>query len=297
MSKYKVGGKCGRWTFLKEAELLEGYKEKVVLCRCDCGVERLIRVSSLAGKNPRSTSCGCYNKEVISGVKKPLDVGSKWGMLTVTGEAVQNSDSKEYYYPVKCDCGSEEKLVRVNSLKSGVTISCGCYGLSILKNSDGNPTHGMSNTPIYYIWNSMRQRCENPNAVGYENYGGRGIKVCDEWLIFENFFADMGHRPEGMSIERIDVNGNYCKENCIWADKTQQCFNRRKFKNKSSQYVGVSLNSATGKWSSEIKKNHVYRNLGTFVSEIEAAQAYDRACIEWYGVTKNFPLEDYLKEK
>lgn len=124
-----------------------------------------------------------------------------------------------------CDCGNLKALPKT-SLLHGFTRSCGCLGAESRKQN--TRTHGMSNKPIYAIWRNMRDRCQNPNHQDFYLYGGRGIRVCDRWQKFENFFADMGHRPKGKTLDRKNGNKDYSSENCRWATPKQQARNTRR---------------------------------------------------------------------
>lgn len=153
--------------------------------------------------------------------------GDKFGRLTALWFV-----EKRAYIPVwlfSCDCGGL-KQIRIDAVLSGRARSCGCYHRNVVVSSLGkqNKTHGLSKTKIYYVWKSMRSRCSNPNREDYERYGGRGIRVCDEWeTSFELFLEDMGECPIGMSLDRINNEGHYEPGNCRWATKSEQVHNRR----------------------------------------------------------------------
>lgn len=124
----------------------------------------------------------------------------------------------------RCDCGQTTLATAIN-LKTGNTKSCGCLRRT-QRLTHGQST-GKNKTGAYESWSAMIDRCHNPNCRGYKNYGGRGIAVCDAWRKFENFFADMGPRPPGFSIERADNDRGYDPANCSWIPRADQVKNQR----------------------------------------------------------------------
>jgi hypothetical protein len=197
---------------------------------------------------------------------KKIDlVGRKFGRLEVVSRA--GSDKRgEVLWKCKCDCGNECKVLGSN-LRSGHTKSCGCYNNE--RRKEIHITHKMSDRPIYGVWAHMIQRCTNPKATFYYRYGGRGIKVCEEWLKFDNFYKDMGDCPENGTIDRIDNDGDYEPENCRWS--SQKINARNKSNNVNITYNGKTQCIAA--WEEELGFKHgtLWNRLYTFKWPIERA--------------------------
>ena len=174
--------------------------------------------------------------------------GKKFGRLTII-EWVENNKWRQSRWLCRCECG-KKIVITSSSLKNGNTKSCGCLAIEI-KTKHGHCCRNKT-SKTYQIWHSMIQRCNNPNCKAYKNYGGRGIKVCKGWRKFEGFLQDMGEQPLNLTLDRVDNNGNYCKENCRWATQKEQRRNTRR-------NILITINGVTKcliEWCEDRKLNY-----------------------------------------
>lgn len=211
-------------------------------------------------------------------------VGFEVNGITVVSFS-HHKDQRRYYNCI-CACGKEVVFTGKSLRKAkreGTNMSCGC------KWKSPTESHGLSKTPMYYKWRGMNERCYNAKKRSYKNYGARGIGVCERWRgpdiqgLF-NFIQDMGDCPEGYSLERIDVDGDYGPDNCMWENASNQGFNKRLRSTNSTGITGVFFMKGIRKkpWKADLKCNGVALKLGNFETLFEAACARKSAELAYF---------------
>ena len=202
--------------------------------------------------------------------------GQRFGRLVVVGRSGRVNKQGSPYWLCRCDCGGET-ATQAGHLRNGHTQSCGCHRRD--RSIEANTTHGASHSPEYLCWSAMKARCLNSNHDDYHLYGGRGITICDAWLNdFAAFRRDMGKRPAGHTVDRIDADGNYEPSNCRWARQITQVINRRR-----KAAAGLGVQRIERKHSPVFVARIGQRYLGTFASPEQARAAYEAAALDTYG--------------
>jgi hypothetical protein len=215
---------------------------------------------------------------------KPIVPGAKYNLLTVVSEApphVQPNGRLRRKVNVLCDCGNTD-CVMLENLYAGYSRSCGCVWEKVMFK------HGMSRTSFKECHVNMKARCDNSNHPSYPNYGARGITYCDNWKTLNGFIEDMFESyVDTLTLDRIDVNGMYCKENCRWTGNDVQGHNKRKMTDCLFEHKGIHYNNKSTRYVATIGVLQKSYYLATFDTIIEAAKAYDDASENLYGDRPN----------
>jgi hypothetical protein len=267
------GQRFGKLVVIKKGETRVtkgGCKTRTWICRCDCGRELIIPTGHL--RSGHTKSCGCL---------RGIDItGQKFGKLTAIKRTKKSDKTGNIYWYCECECGGNI-ITQGRNLRKGLVSSCGCVQKENARKM--NFKHGMSRGRIYEILCAMKSRCYCKNDENYKRYGERGIEICDEWRNengFKNFYewSIANGYQNNLTIDRIDVDGNYCPENCRWVTQKQQMQNTRR--NRYINYEGkiYSISELSEKLNLTYMQTwHKFRNVSFGMDELSEKERRNHA--------------------
>lgn len=271
MGRYKdiSGQRFGKLVAVEKTEIKQN-SSFIWRCLCDCGNEKFVSVNYLTTGNTKSCGCGQH-------LGKPRDLtGQKFNMLTAI-KRLETSANAGYFWECLCDCGNTTK-VTLGNLTTNHTRSCGCL----------MDAHPLSGSPTHQSWRKMLDRTR-----GYEEYREHhgDVSVCERWDTrqggsFDNFVEDMGERPAGTSLNRVNGAKLYSPETCEWATYSLQSFDQKRSKDNKSGRTGVKCREDRQVWEASIAKDYQIIRLYYGPSFEEACKARQAAEIEYYGFSK-----------
>jgi hypothetical protein len=235
-----LGRQFGSLTVLERARKNSRRNHARWVCACDCGNRTVVTGCALTSGNTRS--CGCLQKQIAGARFFKNCIGQRFGRLVVL-ERMKPDKYGRTMWRCRCDCGNETIVAR-SVLAAGRTRSCGCLQRETMRKA--NLRHGMSGTREYRSYHNAKGRCTNPNNSRFAYYGERGIEF--RYINFESFFADLGHRLPGSTLERIDPNGHYEPGNCCWSGSVQQANNKRN----SVHVTAFGRTQTVAQWAREL---------------------------------------------
>lgn len=244
------------WDIHSHFRIGNKYYHKVSCKLCGVTYEK-VRQDALAKKK-------CCN---VKDRAELLPIGIKFNMLTNIGESHRDNG---VVYEWLCDCGNTIKRAAYH-IKNGGTKSCGCFREEVVGHKIEH--HGMTRTKEHNTWCGIKSRTLHQHDSTRRWYHDKGVKVCKAWLeSFTQFYKDMGECPDGYTLDRIDPNGDYCKDNCRWASNEMQSINKGMFRNNTSGVKGVTFDKKNKKWKAYIYSNNEFIYLGLYEDIEEAKQ-------------------------
>lgn len=275
----ETGNRYGKLVVIKRIgtkTFPSGQKKPIWLCQCDCGNTSEVAAQSLRAGQMKS--CGCLRLELDKDW-----TGVRQGKLTVlsrTEDKITKAGYKTIRWNCQCDCGGT-KILKSSALTKGST-SCGCD----YKRGTHLHTANAEHSPTFTSWHSMLQRCYNPNHEAYKLYGAIGIVSDERWKSFENFLEDMGERPAGTSLNRINGANIYSKDTCEWATYSIQAYDQKKRSTNKSGKTGVCWDKRLDKWEAYISVDRKKVSLGFSSDKDEAIKLREAAELKYYGWNK-----------